>query len=82
MTQADLVARLRKKAILAPWDLDFIIRDAAAEIERLRASNKQLREALGQLIAAWPPESSGDLLGYEEEAFAVARAALKDAPNE
>ena len=51
-TQADLVARLRDLAVWMHKHLDYMedeisaVHLAADELERLRASNKQLREAL------------------------------------
>jgi len=84
-TQADLMARLREQyaeqfkeeqalEIIHNYERERF--EAADEIERLRASNKQLREALLQIeIEATASEDAYALL---KQIYALARAALKD----
>jgi len=90
-TQADLVERLETEVKVCEkkgwYSTAAFLRDCKAELERLRASNKQMRKALE--VTSDELESGAHrtrnihaLLSRDlESALRFARAAIKDAPN-
>ena len=74
----DIVERLRAREYFDTWDSEFVSKEAADEIDKLREDRERLREVLRMWVKFW--EADGEDNVFEpllaEEAMEATRSVL------